>query len=119
MNGNASFIDNCRTVCLCVAGCEDYVAATAIAADGSEHLVLAQLDAIGNPDVGYDPNCSAIAHEQLGALPLEYVRRITISQRTHRCGAETKAGTPCRIPVRRRGDVCSWHRTPTHRKEPA
>jgi hypothetical protein len=92
---NASLIDDSRTRCLCDVGRDDYIAATAVAADGREHLVLAQTEAIGDPDVTYDPTCADVAHEQLGALPIEVVRRITITVRTHRCGRRTgQAGHP-------------------------
>jgi hypothetical protein len=110
-NDDASLIDDSRTRCLCDVGGDDYLAATAVAADGSEHLLLARCDALGDENVRYDPNCSDVAHEQLGALPIEYVRRITISRRTHRCGRRTQAGKPCRILVTRSGDACTWHRT--------
>ena len=115
---NASIIVDARTICLCDVGRPDCLAATAIAADGTEHLVLARVDAIGS-HVGYDPTCSAVDHEQLGALPLEYVRRITVSSRTHRCGRRTKSGAPCRTPVARPGDTCAWHRTPTNEENHA
>jgi hypothetical protein len=105
-------IDPDRTACLCDLGRPDYLAATAVAADGSEHLVLARCDALGDETVRYDHTCAAAAHDQLGALPIEYVRRITISRRrTHRCGRRTKSGTPCQTPVTRPGDACGWHRT--------
>jgi putative component of membrane protein insertase Oxa1/YidC/SpoIIIJ protein YidD len=110
-NDNANLIDDSRTRCLCDVGRDDYIAATAVAADGSEHLVLARCDALGDNNVRYDPTCSEVVHEQLGELPIEIVRKITISRRTHRCGRRTKSGTPCRTPVGRDGDACVWHRT--------
>lgn len=111
MPDNASLIDNHRTACLCDVGQDDYVAATAIAADGTEHLVLAARAAIGDLDVVYDPTCSVVAHEQLGPLPLDVVKRIAVASRTHRCGRRTKSGTPCRTPVAHPGATCAWHRT--------
>jgi hypothetical protein len=111
VNDNANLIDDSRTRCLCDVGRDDYVAATAVAPDGSEHLLLARCDAIGDLDVRYDPTCSGVVHEQLGALPIEIVRRITISRRVNRCGRRTKSGTPCQTPVTRPGDACGWHRT--------
>ena len=116
---STSYIDNSRTTCLCDVGRPDFLAATAIAADGSGHLVLAQVDAIGSPDIGYDPTCSAVDHEQLGALPIEYVRRLTVTRRTHRCGRRTKSGVPCQSPVARPGDACGWHRAPTNERNHA
>jgi hypothetical protein len=99
-----------RSACLCDVGQADYLAATAITADGDEHLVLAKHSAIGDPTVRYDSSCRDVAHEQLGALPIEYVRRLTIIRRTHRCGRRTQAGRPCRIRVAAAGDTCEWHR---------
>jgi hypothetical protein len=111
MPDNTSLIDNDRTACLCDVGQDDYVAATAIAADGTEHLVLAEQASINDPTVVYDPTCSDVAHEQPGPLPLDVVKRITIAERTHRCGRRTKSGAPCRTSVTRAGDCCAWHRT--------
>jgi hypothetical protein len=110
LNEYASIIDDARTTCLCDVGRPGYIAATAITAEGREHLVLAELNAIGDEHVLYDPTCTDIAHEQLGPLPLEFVRRLTISRRTHRCGRPTKSGTPCRTPVTKPGDTCARHR---------
>ena len=107
----SDFIDPDHTACLCDVGSPDYIAAIAIGPDGDQRLILAQRDAIGDPDVCYDPSCSDVGHEQLGALPTETVRRITISRRTHHCGRRTQAGHPCRILVSRPGDTCTWHRT--------
>lgn len=110
MPDNTNFIDNRRTAYLCDVGQPDYIATIALDTDGAEHLVLAQQTAIGDPNVTYDVGCAAAAHEQLGPLPLDVVKRITISSRTHRCGQRTKAGTPCRTPVHRHGETCAWHR---------
>jgi hypothetical protein len=104
-------IDDHRTACLCDVGTTDYIAVTAVAADGSAHLVMARVDAVGDESVGYDASCPGVAHEQLGPLPLNYTRRIAVSRRTrHRCGRRTQAGAPCRIRVTRAGDACEWHR---------
>jgi hypothetical protein len=110
-NADASLIDDARTRCLCDVGRDDYIAATAVAADGSEHLVLARCDALGDENVRYDPTCAHVSHEQLGPLSLEFVRRITAARRAHRCGRRTKSGAPCQSPVARAGDTCAWHRT--------
>jgi hypothetical protein len=104
-------IDADRTICLCAAGQPDYIAATAVAADGGEHLVLALEAAVGDERVRYDARCRAVAHEQLGELPIEYVRRVTIAAtRRHRCGRPTAAGGRCRIEVDRPGGACHWHK---------
>ena len=81
-------IDGRRTVRLADVGCADYVAAAAIKPDGSEHLVLARLDQLGDDTAsGYDADCPQATHEQLGPLPLEFVRRLTISRRRSRRGS--------------------------------
>lgn len=108
---SGSIIDPDRWCCLCAAGNSDYAAAVAIAADGGEHLVLAHRDSIGDDTAVYDSTCRGVAHEQLGVLPIEFVRRLTISRRTHRCGRRTQAGRPCRIRVAAEGQACEWHRT--------
>jgi hypothetical protein len=114
----ADLIDDARTRCLCDVGAPDYLAATAVSADGTAHLLLARADAIGDENTRYDPTCRTIAHEQLGPLPLGVVQRITIARRTHCCGRRTKAGAPCRTPVARAGDACSWHRNTDRSHQP-
>jgi hypothetical protein len=111
MTDNANWIDLARSACLCDVGSAGYLLAVVIGPDGAEYVQLAEKESIGNPAVGCDPTCSAIAHEQTGPLPLEFVRRITISRRTNRCGRPTAAGGRCRIPVTRPGDACVWHKT--------
>jgi hypothetical protein len=90
VNENANFIDDARTACLCDVGRPDYIAATAVGADGTEQLVLAELAALGDDNVRYDANCAAVEHEHLGALPLEFVRRITIARRARRFDPHTE-----------------------------
>jgi len=117
-NDNANLIDDDRTRCLCDVGQPDYLAATAVAADGATHLLLAQVDAIGDETVRYDPTCSAVRHEQTGPLPPGVQYRVwQVLGNRHddrdgwRCGRPTKSGTRCRTPVHRPGDACAWHRT--------
>jgi hypothetical protein len=110
-NASHSFIDAVRSACLCDVGAVDYVAATAVAADGGEHLVLAHREGINADTAVYDATCRDVAHEQGGALPIEFVRRLMISRRTHRCGRRTQAGRPCQIRVAAEGLACEWHRT--------
>jgi hypothetical protein len=112
-----SLLDDDHTRCLCDVGGDGYIAATAVAADGSTHLLLARVDAIGNSDVTYDPGCTDVAYEQLGALPPRWAARVALAPL--RCGRRTKSGTPCRITVTEPNAACSWHRTSTHRKESA
>jgi hypothetical protein len=118
VNDNTNLIDDSRTRCLCDVGRDDYLAATAVAADGSEHLLLARCDALGDENVRYDPTCSAVRHEQTGPLPPGVQYRVwqVVGNRVHdgdgwRCGRPTQAGTSCRIRVHQPGDACTWHRT--------
>lgn len=115
MSADTDYLDSDRTVGLCDVGNPDYLAAVVIGADGAQHLILAQRSTIGDESVRYDPTCATIAHEQPGPLPLEVVRRLAISGRTHRCGRATRSGAPCRVPVTRRGDACGWHRSEARR----
>jgi hypothetical protein len=108
-------IDNSRAACLCDVGGDRLIATVAVAADGAEHLVLADRDRIGDDSACVDTGCRDAEHEQLGELPIEYIRRITASRRTHRCGRPTKSGAPCQTQVTRPGDACGWHRTGVHK----
>jgi hypothetical protein len=108
---NISYIDNGRSACLCGQGGGPYVACVLVAADGTQDLVLVDQELLGDGKHTYNRTTPEAIHEQLGALPLEVVRRIAISRRTHRCGRRTKSGAPCRTPVARSGDTCAWHRT--------
>lgn len=85
-------------------------AAVLIAADGHEDFVIIDELLLDKGNHTYRPDTPDAPHEQLGPLPLEYIRRITISQRMHRCGRPTKSGAPCRTPVARSGQACAWHR---------
>ena len=93
----------------CDAGAPGLIATVAVDSDGAEHLVLADRGRIGDDSARVDTDCRAAEHEQLGALPLPYVKRLTIAQRTHRCGRRTKSGAPCQVPVARPGAACGWH----------
>lgn len=75
-----SLIDGVRSADLDDVGAPGYRAAVVVSLDGTTNLVLAHRDSIGKP-VGYDPTCADAAHEKTGPLPLELVRRITISRR--------------------------------------
>jgi hypothetical protein len=109
---NKSYIDERASACLCDVGLPGYVAAVLVAADGRQDLVLVDEELIGDERHAYNRTTPEAVHDQLGELPIEYVRRITISRRrTHRCGRRTKSGAPCQTPVTRAGDACSWHRT--------
>lgn len=66
IDDNTNLIDDDCTRCLCDVGGSGYIAAKAIAADGSAHLLLARVNAIGDENVRHDPTCSDVAHEQFG-----------------------------------------------------
>lgn len=88
-----------------------YMAAVGVDSSGHEYLALARVDLLGRRGHPVDLSCADVAHEQLGPLPLEFVRSIVVASRTHRCGRTTQAGRPCRIRVRAAGDACEWHRS--------
>lgn len=52
-----------------------YLAAVMVGPDGTEHLLLASREAMGRREL-CDNACRAVAHEQDGALPAEYMRRL-------------------------------------------
>jgi hypothetical protein len=112
-----SLIDDERTACLCDVGQPDYWAAVCVTASGEDVLWLVSVEELN----AEHPRCGSgeQLHDQLGPLPLEYVRRLTITRRTHRCGRPTKSGRPCRTPVVHPGDTCAWHRTPTNERNHA
>ena len=106
MTDNGGYLDGARSAALDDVGGGNMVATTLVGADTS-WLVIVDADHLGQPVI--DPHCRGIAHEQTGPLPLSVVKRIAITQRIHRCGRPTQAGTPCRIKVRRLGDPCARH----------
>ncbi|OBF38150.1 hypothetical protein A5724_10500 [Mycobacterium sp. ACS1612] len=81
MTDQTHLVDHGRSRSLCDGGSPDYTAVTAVAADGSTHLLLALNAAVGDGAVYYDAACVDVVHEQVGDLPLEFVRRITVSRR--------------------------------------
>ena len=109
---DANVIDHRRAICLCRAAGRDcrYVATVAVAADGTEHLVLASRADLGHGSVQYDPTCSDVApHEQTGPLSARWLARVIVAPL--RCGHRTKTtGRPCRRPVPHPGAACRWHR---------
>lgn len=102
-----NLIDLYRTACLCDVGQPEYLAATAVGVDGSEHLLLARRNAIGDPTVRYDRHCADVAHEQTGPLPATWRHRTALAPL--RCGRSTKTGRPCRSLVAHPGGACGWH----------
>lgn len=109
MTDHPNLIDPDRTVCLCGDGLPGYAAATAIAPDGTEHLLLVESASIGDERVRYDHTTAHARHEQPGPLP-DGVQHRVWQVSAHRCGRPTKSGAPCRTPVARVGYACSRHR---------
>lgn len=108
MTDNISWIDDPRSTCLCDVGLPNYLAAVTIAPDGTEHLLLAKHNAIGDETATYDRTCSNVTHEQPGPLSPQWADRVAPAP--FRCGRTTLAGQPCRMYVSRPGDACGWHR---------
>lgn len=77
-------VNTARSVNLDDVGLPGYRAATTVSTDGTVHLILARRDRLGDDNTRYDPGCSVAEHEALGALPLEYIRRLTVARRRHR-----------------------------------
>jgi hypothetical protein len=109
---NVAYIDWHRYADLTVWGSQRACfAAVVIDADGREDFVIVDELLLEEGNHTYHPDAPDAPHERLGPLPIEYVRRITISRRTHRCGRPTKTtGCPCRIEVTRIGEPCGLHR---------
>jgi len=110
------YVDGPRTVSLHDVGGYNLLAATVIGTDYTA-LVILDADHLHDGTPMTDPQCRDVQHEQLGALPLDVVKRIAIAQRRHRCGRPTESGRPCRNPVTHPGDTCHWHRTPDQRED--
>jgi len=111
------YIDGNRSASLHDVGGRNLLAATLIGADYTA-LVIVDTDHIGDGTPLVDPRCRGVPHEQLGELPLDVVKKITIAQRSHRCGRPTESGRPCQITVTHPGDTCHWHSNPTNETEP-
>jgi hypothetical protein len=72
-----------RSAALADVGAPDYIAATMIDTDGSWYPMLARIDALGDPTAIVDATCAHVAYEQLGPVPIELLRAITIAYRQH------------------------------------
>jgi hypothetical protein len=70
------YIDGHRSVPLDDVGGGNLLAATLIGADYT-CLAIVDTDHMGDGVPMIDPHCRAVVHEQTGALPAEYVRRLT------------------------------------------
>lgn len=101
----SSVVDWARTACLCQSGMPGYVAAVAVAEDGTESLWLVDEPQLSRPDAPCGDPCQR--HEQVGRLPRGFRDRIWGD--ALRCGAATYAGAPCRIRVAEPGDRCGHH----------
>lgn len=73
-----------RSVALTDVGSPDYLAVTLITAAGETRFALARRDKVGDLTARYDDSCPDAPHEVDGLLPLEYIQRITTSQRLRR-----------------------------------
>jgi hypothetical protein len=104
-------VDSLRSAPLHDVGMPGYRAATGLDSDGDEYLSLVEIARLGRDGARFDIACADVAHEQVGPLPLEYVRRVTVAARVNRCGRLTQAGRPCRIRVAVVGAACEWHRS--------
>lgn len=73
-------IDGARSASLHDVGGTNLLAATVV---GANYTCLAIVDAehLGDGTPMADPHCRSVEHEQLGPLPIEYVRRIAIARR--------------------------------------
>jgi hypothetical protein len=100
-----------RSACLCDVGAPSPSVAVAVTDDGHDTLWMvdhAELNA-------EHPRCgnSDQPHEQVGSLPPDVrarVEQVHTRRNWPRCGRPRKDGQPCRTPVARRGQHCSWHR---------
>jgi hypothetical protein len=73
-----AIVDRTRSASLNNQG-SGYLAATVVAVDGTEYLMLLRPHDIGNTVV-YDCACSTVHHEQLGELPSDVASRIEIGR---------------------------------------
>jgi len=69
-------VDRAHTANLADVGGAGYEAAVVVDHNGDSHLALVLRSAVGNLASVYDAGCEAVAHEQLGALDAQTVRRL-------------------------------------------
>ena len=100
-----SYMDRRRTVRLWDVGGDGYQATVAVAPDGTETLLLANLDDTNDLGVTFDPRSRHARHEQLGRLPRNIRERIW----DLRCGRPRPNGQPCRTRVTEPGSPCHLH----------
>jgi hypothetical protein len=104
-----NYIDDARSACLCDLGLPGWQAATCIAEDGRQDLVLVNTEWLGDRRYGYDHATYDAPHEQPGPLPPRWRDRVHLAPL--RCGRRTKSGTSCRAYVGQPGEACGWHRS--------
>lgn len=100
-----------RSACLCDVGAPGHSIAVAVTDDGRDTLWMVD-DAELNAE---HPRCGNgdQPHERVGAMPPDVQARVDQAHTRRnwpRCGRPKKNGAPCRTPVARHGDHCSWHR---------
>ena len=93
-------------MCLCSAGLPGWSAVEVITPTGDRHLLLNNPDA---PDDRY--RTTELTPPTRNPARCRPWCTDGWPPSNHAAAAETTAGTPCRIPVARFGDGCSWHRT--------
>lgn len=77
-------VDSARSVRLDDVGAPGYDAVVLVADNGSTYFMIADRERLGDVTAVYDITGSQTKHEQLGALPLDVVRRIAIARRQQR-----------------------------------
>jgi hypothetical protein len=105
---DSDLLDEDRSVSLEDVGAPDWIAATVVAPDEAEHLILAFGPDIGVGGALYDPLAREAPHEQVGRLGGGWRERIWGD--LARCGRPTAAGQPCRRMVGAPGESCTQHR---------
>jgi hypothetical protein len=80
MNARA-IIDHARSACLCDVGLPDVTASVCVTEDGHVDLVLINTRLLGDERFAYNPTTPEAPHDQLGQLPIAFVKRITVSRR--------------------------------------
>lgn len=106
-----ALVDRERSACLCDVGMPGHSIAVAVTSTGDTSLWLVDDAALGakHQQWGNDNQ----PHEQQGPLPEHWRHRVdqVFARRNWpRCGRPRKDGRPCRAPVARHGQHCSWHR---------
>jgi hypothetical protein len=80
----STLVDSRRSACLCDVGAPGLTAAACVDPDGQVDYALIRESLMGDPRYPFLPWTPDAPHEQLGALPIEFVRRITAAAHNHR-----------------------------------